>query len=269
MPVEVPVVLVADVALGPDPEGGRLVDGLLIRQIRRPGPGGPAPAIRPGSAAGPFGRHDDRQADVVGIPLNDRAQPRPIQQVVLALPQMEHDCSAPGRHLGRLQRVRAPAVGLPADPFAGGQSRPAGGQLHPVGHDERRVETHAELPDQRCVLPLVAGQRVQEIAGARLGDRADVLDHLGPAHADAIVRHGDRAGAGVVADPDPQLALVVGGFGPGHRFQAQPVDGVRGVGDQFPQEDLLVAVQRVHHQIKDLDDLGLEAEVLRFRLRGH
>src|SRR5262249_14537543 len=59
----------------------------------------------------------------------------------------------------------------------------------------------------------------------------------------------------------------------GERLEAQPVDGVGGVGDQLAQEDLLVAVQRVDHQVQDLNDLGLEAEALlpclMLCLRGH
>ena len=46
----------------------------------------------------------------------------------------------------------------------------------------------------------------------------------------------------------------------GQRLEAQLVAGVGGVGDQLAQEDLLVAVQGVHHQVQELFDLGLEAE---------
>ena len=234
--------------------------------------GSPPSPPSPPSAACParlLGRHDDRQADVVGVLLDDRAQPVAAQQVVLAVPQVQHDRGAAGRQLRVLQRVRAAAVGLPADPVAGGQARPPGGQHHPVGHDERRIESHPELPDQRRVRPLVAGQRVQELPCPGLRDRADVLDDLGPAHADAVVRHGDRPGVLVVADPDLQRPLVLGRFGTRQQFQAQPVDGVGAVGDQLAQEDFLVAVQRMHHQVENLDDLGLETEALRVRLRGH
>ena len=44
----------------------------------------------------------------------------------------------------------------------------------------------------------------------------------------------------------------------GQRLEAQLVAGVGGVGDQLPQEDLLVAVEGVDHQIQQLADLGLE-----------
>ena len=46
----------------------------------------------------------------------------------------------------------------------------------------------------------------------------------------------------------------------GQRLEAQLVAGVGGVRDQLAQEDLLVAVQGVDHQVQQLLDLGLEAE---------
>ncbi len=206
---------------------------------------------------------------MVGVLLDDRAQPEAVEQVVLALAQVQHDRGAAGRRLDGLQRVLAPAVRLPPDAFGRVQALPAGGQRHPVGHDERGVEAHAELADQRRVLTLVAGQGPQELARPRLGDGPDVLDDLLAAHADAVVGDGDRPRAGVIADPDPQRAVGVGKFGLREQFQAEPVDRVRGVRDQLAQEDLLVAVQRVDHQVQDLDDLRLEAEALLFRLRAH
>ena len=43
------------------------------------------------------------------------------------------------------------------------------------------------------------------------------------------------------------------------RREAQPVAGIRGVGDQLAQEDLPVAVERVDHELEELAHLGLEA----------
>src|SRR3546814_7861782 len=51
------------------------------------------------------------------------------------------------------------------------------------------------------------------------------------------------------------------------RLEAQLVAGVGGVGDQLAQEDLLVRVQRVRHQVQDLGDFGLEGAG--FGVRGH
>lgn len=47
---------------------------------------------------------------------------------------------------------------------------------------------------------------------------------------------------------------------------AQLIDGVRGVGDDLPQEDLLVGIDRVDHQVQQ--PLGLRFEFLSFHT-GH
>src|SRR5690606_32199470 len=48
------------------------------------------------------------------------------------------------------------------------------------------------------------------------------------------------------------------------RLEAQLVGGVRRVGDQLAQEDLLVAVQRMDHEVQELPHLGLESQGLSF-----
>jgi len=180
MPVELDVVLVADLVLGPCPQRGGLVDGIVSGRLTRI-----VPAL--------FRRHEDRQADVIGVLADDRAQPVAVEQILLTVPEVEHDRGAPGRSLRRLQRVLAPPVRGPPDALVRGQAGPAGSQLHLVRHDEGGVEAHAELADEGGVLALVAGQRLEELAGARLGDGADVLDHFRAAHADAVIGDRDRS----------------------------------------------------------------------------
>ena len=46
----------------------------------------------------------------------------------------------------------------------------------------------------------------------------------------------------------------------GERLEAELLGGIGGVGDQLPQEDLLVRVQRADHQVQDLADLCLELQ---------
>ena len=49
---------------------------------------------------------------------------------------------------------------------------------------------------------------------------------------------------------------------PGDRLVAQPVAGIGGVGDQLAQEDVGLGVDRMHHQPKQLSDLGLKRKRL-------
>jgi hypothetical protein len=81
-------------------------------------------------------------------------------------------------------------------------------------------------------------------------------------HADAVIRDAEGARLLVDANRDPQLGIGLVEGRVGERFEAQLVRCVRAVGDQFPEENLLVAVQGVDHQRKQLLHLGLETERL-------
>ena len=78
------------------------------------------------------------------------------------------------------------------------------------------------------------------------------------AHADAVVAH--RQGAGRLIGDQLDLPVVAIGVdgAVGERQVAGLVDGVAGVGDQLAQEDFLVRVEGMDHQVEDLVDLGLE-----------
>ena len=178
--------------------------------------------------------------------------------------EMQRDrCSLRGT-LDRLNGVGAVAAGLPLDRFA--VAGFAGEQLDLVGHHEGGVEADAELTDQFLghvgvfrVLQLLA-----QFGGTRLGERADQVDHLGAGHADAVVADGQGAGVGVHVDLDVQIRRegVVGvQVFVLERLDAQLVQRVRRVGDQLPQERVLVRVDRVDHQVQELTRLGLELQL--------
>ena len=101
-----------------------------------------------------------------------------------------------------------------------------------------------------------------QLAGARLGDRADVVDQLLAAHADAVVMDAEGARRRIGVEADHQLLVGADPRRLGQRLETQPVEGVGGVGDQLAEEDLLVGVEGVDHQAEQLPGLGLEAEGL-------
>ena len=167
------------------------------------------------------------------------------------------------RPLALLDRVGAVAGGLPAR--GGGLAGPAGDQLHAIGGHERGVEADAELADQLGdrLLRFALLQAVDELAGAGLGDRADVGDHLVAAHADAVVVDGEGARfwrsasrrISSFSSPSSSSGLV-------ERLETEAVEGVGRVGDQLAEKDLLVRVQRVDHQVEKLLRLGLKLQGL-------
>ena len=124
-----------------------------------------------------------------------------------------------------------------------------------VGHHEGGVEADAELADDVDVLVLVVLLEVQRTG---VGDGAQVLLQLRFGHADAVVLHGEDAVFLVAGDQDAEIALVHAHGGVGQALIIQLVDGVRGVGDQLPQENFLVGVDGVDHHIHQLFALCLK-----------
>ncbi|MNQ81062.1 hypothetical protein D3C85_960670 [compost metagenome] len=114
----------------------------------------------------------------------------------------------------------------PVHAFGGREARAAGEDVHLVGDDEGGIEAHTELADQVGILLLVAGEVLQEVGGAGLGDGAQVRDHLVTAHADAVVLEGDGAGVLVEADADLQLGPAFQQRRRRQRFETQLVGGV-------------------------------------------
>ena len=76
---------------------------------------------------------------------------------------------------------------------------------------------------------LVAGQRLEKLARSRLGDGANILDHLAACHTDTIVGDGNRAGILIIGHVDDQLGIIFEQRRVGKRGKTQAVNGVRRV----------------------------------------
>jgi hypothetical protein len=156
--------------------------------------------------------------------------------------------------------VNRPRPPIPSARLVGFEAGTARGHGDLVGDDVRGIETDAELADQVRILGLIAGQCREELAGAGLGDRSQVLDRLVARQADAVVGDGERARFLVEGDADLQIAVVAVQAALFSASKRSLVAGVGGVGDQLAQEDFLVAVQRVDHQVQQLFDFGLKTQ---------
>ena len=264
--VEVLVLGLGDLGLGPVPDRLHRVEGgvldLADRDLRlvltvRVSVVAIVRADRP--------LHLDRVADEVGVALDDAgddAVAGVVVHAVLVVGRLEVQRHR-GPGLGPLavaDQVGAVAGRLPARRRLGAE--PAGHQHDLVGDHERRVEADAELPDQPgrglgVALLLSLAQRGHELLGARARDGADVLDHVVAGHADAVV--GDRQGAGDRVDVEPEVELTgLGQLALRQLLEPALVERVGAVRDQLAEEDVLVGVERVDHEVEQLLDLGLE-----------
>lgn len=73
---------------------------------------------------------------------------------------------------------------------------------------------------------------------------------------------GQSVGGFVWDDVDLEAGLVLDNIWVSERFVSDFVQSIRGVGDEFSQEDLLVGIESVDDQAHQLLDVGVESEML-------
>ncbi len=266
VPVEIRVLLVRDLGLRPGPDRLHRVESPVLDDGLRFAVG-----LR-GSVLVAFvlralDRADDGIVDEVRIPLDDVLEDVAVGVVAdsrflvdrLEMKRYRRAAAiAPG--LGnvepaladRLPERRLVLTGLPGDD----------GDL--VGDHENRIKTDAELADQRRQnFAVTLGSRLlQQLPGTGLSDRSQVLDHFFPAHSDTGIL--DRQGPVLPVRYDPDLVDVILGndIGTGQPLEAQAVQGVGGVGDQFPEKDIFGRIERVDDEVEQPGCFRLKFESL-------
>ena len=262
--VEGDAVLVGHLALRALPDGHHAVDGLAL---------GGGDGLVFGAAVlvlfagllevALFHVHLDGPADVVGVFLDELHQLPLLQEIAVALAlvvglDVHDDVRAHAVLFALVDGVAVRALALPAVGGAGAVGLRDDGD--PVGDHERAVEADAELADDVHVraLALVCAEAVLEGHGAALCYDAQILLKFLLRHADAVVGDGDGAPRLVRRDQDAEIVPRHAHLVVGEREVAQLVDGVGGVGDDLAQEDLLVRVDGVDHQVEQAFALGLE-----------
>ena len=254
--IELVVFLVAHLALAALPQGHHAVDGLHFLDVLVLG------LVVGAALLAAVGRHLhlDGVADIVGILADQLRKLVLLQKFGVVLPL--------GVGLDVHDDVGAHAVALR---LGDGVAVRAGGFPHPrlvlavflrdhsdgVGHHEGGVKAHAELADDVHLFVFLVLLRhfLAEAVGAGGGDNAQVVFQIFLVHADAVIRNGEGPRLGVRLEEDPEITAVHAHVLIRQRQIAQLVLGVAGVGDQLAQEDLLVRVDRVDHQVQQA--LGL------------
>ena len=213
--------------------------------------------------------HPHGEGNVVGILADKRADPEGVEKFGFFGFEREAHDGAPFGFLHGLHRVAPVAAAAPQHGFAGRRPRAPAQHLDALGHDEGGVEADAELPDEMRVLPGFPAQCLQKSGRSRVRDRAQLLDDLLTAHPDAAVADGQHPLVGIHRHGDLQIGLRLQQLGRLERLESQLVIGIGGVGDELPEENLLVAVKRVDHEVEQLLHLSLEAEGSRFLRAAH
>jgi hypothetical protein len=90
------------------------------------------------------------------------------------------------------------------------------------------------------------------------GDGAERLDHLVAAHADAVILDGKGAFVGIDGERDARLGVITEECRVADGIVAHLLVGIGRVRDQLAQKHRFVRIDRVHHEVEELGDIGLE-----------
>lgn len=136
-----------------------------------------------------------------------------------------------------------------------------GDNLHTLGDKVGRVETDTKLANHatkywsKREVEQSKGENSRNISsrveslheglGARLGDSTKVVDEVSLGHANTRVTESEDFVLLVGNDADEELLLGVEDGGVGEGGITDFVEGIRGVGDEFTKENLLVGVEGV------------------------
>ena len=204
--------------------------------------------------------HHDRIADIIGIALHQAGNAVLLQEFVVALVlgvvlEGEGDLGAETVLLTFLNFVAVGAGGIPSVGGVGAVF--FGDDSDFLRHHKRRIEAYAELTDDVDIVLLLL-HLLLEFVGAGGGDGAEVVFQIVLVHADAVVGDGQRARVLVGFDLDLKIRARHAELVVGQRDKAELVDRVAGVGDDLTQENLLVRVDGIDHQIQQPLGFGLE-----------
>jgi hypothetical protein len=213
----------------------------------------------------------DLEADKVAVLLDDALERLALRVLLRVALQLQRDARA-ARQIGRLalgrlaDLVRAGAVRRPAE-RARRVARAAAQHRHLVGDHERRVEADAKLADDVGGARLVAalarlGQLLPKLLRAALANAPEQLHHFVARQSDAAVLNRQRALVKVARQRNVHVAG--GGAVAARRHNGVPtlLHRVARIRNQLAQEDFLLQVKRVRHNVEQLARLRLKLELL-------
>ena len=199
---------------------------------------------------------------MIRVLAHQRPQAHRIGKILVLLPQMQQYSRATIRLDDILDTELTVGAGFPVHALGRIQTRAAREHFDPGSDNKAGIEPDAELTDELRILLLIAGQLVQKFRRSGVRDRAEVLYDLVARHTDAVVIDGHRARVPIVSDPDAEIGIAFQQCIVGQRLEPQLVGCVGGVRYELAKKYLLVAVQRMNHEVQQLLHLCLEAQGL-------
>ena len=123
---------------------------------------------------------------------------------------------------------------------------------------EHGVETHTELTDEIDAALVGIFQVLDEVLGAATSDCTQAVDQVFLVHADTVVFDNEALAFLVHRNIDAQLCAHREEAGVRKREETTLVECICCVRNQFAEENFLVAVKGVDHQVQHVANFGLE-----------
>ena len=265
--VELVVILLFNVGAALLPDWRHGVDGLELLVVLVLGLVIVAGVLGLGFLAALAHHHLNRVAHIVAVLLNQALEAPLGQEAIvglglavgvelLVLTQRQNDIGTVLGTLAILDGVTLKTVGLPN--VGGILAIGAAHDLHMAGDHKGRVEAHAKLTDNVHIGTLLLGVLGLKLLGAGMGDGAQIALELLGGHANAVIRDGNGAGVFIKGDANSQVALVELDARVLQALKVELVDGVARVRDKLAQEDFLIGVDGVDHEVEQFFALGLK-----------
>jgi hypothetical protein len=121
---------------------------------------------------------------------------------------------------------------------------------NPLTGHEGGIKTDAKLTDQVHILAGGLGQLSKKSIGTGMGNGAEVGLKLGPAHADPGIADGKGVLVLVQINGDLQGHMGVKKILDRKTLVTKLLQGISGIGDQFPNEDIPFRIERINNDIK-------------------
>ena len=136
----------------------------------------------------------------------------------------------------------------------------AGFDDHFFGNHECRVETNTELTDEFLVgiaFAALAGflgffELFHKCLGAGLGNGTDIFNHFLTAHADTIIANGQGMIFLIRFEEDFVAVVTFQNVTVGQAGKMHLVNRIGCVGDKLPQENLVIRVNGMNHEVQQL-----------------
>ena len=265
--VELVIVLLLNIGAVLLPDRRHGVDGLELLVVLVLGRVVIASILGLGLLAALGHHHLDRVTHIVAVLLNQALEAPLGQEAIvglglavgielLVLAQRQDNIGTVLGALAVLDGITLKTIRLPH--VSGVLPIGAADNLYVAGNHKGRVEAHAKLADDVDIGALLLGVLGLKLLGAGMGDGAQIALELLGGHANAVIRDGNGAGVFIKRDANSQVALVELDARVLQALKVELVDGVARVRDKLAQEDFLIGVDGVDHEVEQFFALGLK-----------